>query len=256
MPGATLLQITELTVSYGGLTAVDSVSLEIAAGELVGLIGPNGAGKTTTIDAICGFTPHRGDVVLDGVDLSRSAPHERADAGLARTWQSIELFDDLTVRENLEVAARRARWTTVFLDVIRPRRSDPGVEAAVEALDRFGLGDIAGSFPRELSHGRQKLVGVARALAADPRVLLLDEPAAGLDSAESLDLGRRLREVIDHTGVGGLLVDHDTNLVFEVCDRIYALDFGRVVASGTPPEVRSNQAVIESYLGVSGTGHG
>lgn len=259
MSGDLLLACEDLTVVYGGITAIESVDLEIRSGELVGLIGPNGAGKTTTIDAICGFAPHRGFVTLRDVDLSDRPPHVRARAGIARTWQSVELFGDLSVRDNLVVASRRPRWQSLAAELFAPRRADAG-DAAVDALlEQLDLAEDATRRPQELSHGRQKLVGVARALVADPTILLLDEPAAGLDSNESVELGHRLRSVVDDRSdrLGALLVDHDTRLVFEVCDRIYALDFGSVIASGPPAEVRNHPRVVESYLGVAtGTGDG
>ena len=262
MAGAPLLMTSALTVSYGGLVAVSAVDLEIHAGELVGLIGPNGAGKTTTIDAICGFAPHRGRVSFLGRDLSNAPPYVRARTGIARTWQSIELFDDLTIRENCEVAAAPTGVRTLVRDIVAPRwgrRSSAPADSqrsVADALERLGIAEDADRLPSELSSGHQKLAGVARALAASPRLLLLDEPAAGLDSTESIALGRQLRAVIDHRQAGrepmaALLIDHDTRLVFDVCDRIYVLDFGAIIAFGTPDEIRSDPAVIEAYLGLS-----
>ncbi len=246
--GDSLLRTEGLRVNYGGVVAVDHVDLVIEPGELVGLIGPNGAGKTTTVDAISGFTPHSGRVLLGGADMTPRPAHERARAGLARTWQSVELFEDLSVRQHCEVAANRVGLRDLLADVIRPRRTSSD-KAVDEALTAMGLLDVADELASELPHGTQKLVGVARALAARPRVMLLDEPAAGLDSSESEEFGARLRGMVDG-GASALLIDHDTQLVMNVCDRIYVLDFGSLIAEGTSDEIRSDPRVIEAYLGV------
>lgn len=247
-----LLEARGLTVSYGGLHANDDIDLDCETGKLVGLIGPNGAGKTTFIDAITGFTPlSDGTVSFDGVDLGDKRPDKRADMGLVRTFQSLELFEDLTVRDNLLVAAEQPKWYSFLADIVLPGRGAEAFQRQVdEALEALGLTSLADAHPGDLSHGQRKLIGVARALAAKPKLLLLDEPAAGLDTQESQLLGRHLRGFLD-LGVSLFLIDHDMGLVLNVCDDIYVLDFGKVIAHGTPSEVRSNPAVISAYLGES-----
>lgn len=247
-----LLQTHALTVRYGGLAANDEIDLEVNTGALVGLIGPNGAGKTTFIDAITGFTAvSSGYVEFDGVDLTGLAPDRRAHLGLTRTFQSLELFEDLSVRDNLLVAAEKPPWYAFALDLLRVgRRGRADQDQVDHALATLGIADIADSLPSDLSHGQRKLVGVARALAARPKLLLLDEPAAGLDTAESQLLGTHLRAFLaDGTTI--FLIDHDMGLVLNVCDYIYVLDFGRIIAKGTPNEVRKDPAVIGAYLGQS-----
>jgi branched-chain amino acid transport system ATP-binding protein len=232
-----VLRTDALSVAYGGVRALVEADVRVGPGQVVGLIGPNGAGKTTFIDAVCGFTRATGRVWLNGEDVSGLSPHRRARAGLGRTWQAADLFDDLTVAENLAVAAR---------PTFRRRRDDAGDPAMV--LSRLGLDGAADHATTELSQGQRKLVGVARALVAEPAVLCLDEPAAGLDTDESRELGQRLRALAD-AGTAMLLVDHDMGLVLSVCDEVVVLDFGRVIARGTPGEVRADRTVIEAYLG-------
>ena len=245
--GTPLLAVDRLSVTFGGVRAVSELSFEVTSGNLVGLIGPNGAGKTTTIDALTGVVASDGSIRLDGVELRGRPPHERARLGLARTWQSLELFGDLDVRENLLVAAERPRRWSALADLVRPARSGPppSIAAAVELLE---LGDLLDAMPDELSLGQRKLVGVARALAAAPRLLLLDEPAAGLDTDESRAFGGRLQRIVEG-GTTVLLVDHDMGLVLTVCDEVHVLDFGRRIASGPPAAIRGDEAVIGAYLG-------
>ena len=246
----TLLEVRGLTVSYGGIRANDSIDLDCGEGRVVGLIGPNGAGKTTFIDAITGFARiSDGTVVFDGTDLSRSAPSARARLGLTRTFQSLELFEDLTVGDNLLASAERSHWWSILADVVRPRRRDAEVADRVAwALDTVGLGAVVDVMPDQLSHGQRKLVSIARALAARPKLLLLDEPAAGLDPAESRALGVLMRTVIDE-GISLFVIDHDMSLMLSVCDDLYVLDFGTIIAHGRPEEVRHDPAVIAAYLG-------
>jgi branched-chain amino acid transport system ATP-binding protein len=238
-----------VSVSFGGVRALREVDLRVEPGQLLGLIGPNGAGKTTFIDAISGFVSYRGTVLLDGRDLSGKAPHVRARRGLARTWQSIELFDDLTVRENVAVAAQHPSAWGALREVVWG--ASQHTEQVDTALQVFGLEGRGDAMPSELSQAERKLVGVARALAASPRLLCLDEPAAGLDTLESETLGRHLREIADR-GTATLLVDHDMGLVLSISDYVVVLEFGEVIAHGTPDAVRRDPSVISAYLGRAG----
>jgi len=246
-----VLDATGISVSFGGVHAVVDVDLDVREGQLVGLIGPNGAGKTTFIDAISGFVRCRGRVELDGRDLSGRSPHVRARLGLARTWQSIELFDDLSVRENLGVASYRPSLRSTVWEVLStPVRRTAAADAALELL---GLESLADAMPSELSQAQRKRVGVARALAAEPRLICLDEPAAGLDATESSELAEHLRQVVD-AGTSMLLVDHDMGLVLGISDHVVVLAFGKVIASGAPEVVRRDARVIEAYLGSAAAG--
>jgi branched-chain amino acid transport system ATP-binding protein len=242
------LSTRQLTVRYGGVVANSDISLDVAPGQVVGLIGPNGAGKTTFVDAVTGFTPCTGEVWLGGRRIDRLAPHRRRAIGLTRTWQSGELFGNLTVAENILVAARPGGLRSVWRDVFA--RADASSRALVgRALAAVGLDDIAGLLARDLTLAQQKLVGVARALAGACELLLLDEPAAGLDSHESLEFANRVRGIAAQ-GPGILLIDHDMSLVLGVCDVVYVLEFGRLIFSGKPNEARTDPAVIAAYLGV------
>jgi ABC-type branched-subunit amino acid transport system ATPase component/ABC-type branched-subunit amino acid transport system permease subunit len=248
-PGPVVLDARDISVSYGGIKAVTEVSLEVRAQQIVGLIGPNGAGKTTFIDALTGFVASQGVVRLSDEDVTGLGPHRRSARGLVRTWQSLELFDELSVRQNLLVGVERTSLRSVALDLVRPSRRllADRVDWALEVLQ---LTDVADARPSELSLGRQKLVGVARAVAMDPAVVLLDEPAAGLDSTESRVFGDRLRAVAA-AGVAVLLVDHDMGLVLDACDDLYVIEFGGLIAHGPPAEVVRDARVVEAYLGSS-----
>ncbi len=231
------LSVQGMVVRYGGVTAVDDVSFDVGRGLIVGLIGPNGAGKTTLIDAVCGFIRARGQVSLSGRSLDGLKPFERARAGLARTFQAIELWDDLSVHENVTAGAAAASQRVAS-------------DAVERTLALLGLNEVRDRPPAELSQGQRQLVSIARALVGRPEVLLLDEPAGGLDSSESRWLGDRLRDVRD-SGVTILIVDHDMQLVLNLCDRIEVLNFGRLIASGSPSSIRADRTVADAYLGAT-----
>src|SRR3954447_26523761 len=243
-----LLHVDALRVTYGGVTPVDDVDLAVPEGKVVGLIGPNGAGKTSIIDALTGYhTPAAGRVTFEGQDITSLRAHLRARRGLVRTFQSVELFDDLTVEENLLVASERTGVLRALRDLLLPIGAHPRDDVDW-ALDLCAPPAAPGRSPRELSHGRRKLVGVARALAQRPRLVLMDEPAAGLDTDESIVLGDHLK-ALPNEGVTVLLVDHDMGLVLSVCDEVVVLDFGQVIARGTPEQIRNDEAVVAAYLG-------
>jgi ABC-type branched-subunit amino acid transport system ATPase component/ABC-type branched-subunit amino acid transport system permease subunit len=229
-----IVTLEDVGVRYGGVVAVQSVSFEVPSGSIVGLIGPNGAGKTTLIDAISGFAPYSGSVLLDGTKLDGLKPHQRVRHGLSRTFQAIELYDDLSVVENVMVGAAGART-----------RSTENFERIFDVL---GLQPMRETAAGDLSQGQRQLVSIARVLVANPKILLLDEPAAGLDTTESAWLADRLREVRS-SGVTILLVDHDMGFVLGLCDSVNVLDFGEIIASGTPSEIRTDRRVTDAYLG-------
>ena len=242
-----LLEVHDITVKHGGLVALDEVSLTADAGANVGLIGPNGAGKTTFIDTLTGFTPaHRGRVSFAGTDITSASPHARSRAGLVRTFQSLELFDDLSVRDNLLVAAHTPTLWSTLTDALWPKSHDSSETRRV--LELLDLGDVADRLPTELSNGQRHIVALGRAIVSSPQLVLLDEPAAGLDPSETAALAELLRR-LPAAGTTVLVVDHDMALIMGVCDTVHVLDFGRLVASGTPAEIRRDPTVIAAYLG-------
>jgi branched-chain amino acid transport system ATP-binding protein len=240
---APLLDIDTISISFGGLLALDRASVEVEAGRVTGLIGPNGAGKTTLFNIITGLQqPTSGRVRLDGADVTRAKRHIRARMGIARTFQRLEPFGSLTARENVLVALEmRRRWATERYDC---------VAVADELLEQVGISAVADRKVDSLPTGTARLVELARALGTAPRVLLLDEPSSGLDGDETETLGRLLLELAD-TGLAILLVEHDMSFVMGTCAYINVLDFGRIIARGSPNEIQVDPEVQRAYLGTT-----
>jgi ABC-type branched-subunit amino acid transport system ATPase component/branched-subunit amino acid ABC-type transport system permease component len=244
-----VLSVDGLTVRFGGVVALDGVSLRVEPGQILGLIGPNGAGKTTLIDAVTGFSrASSGEVSINDEVVRARSPRRRVQLGIGRTFQNLELFEDMTVADNLRAACERRDWVAYLSDLVRPGAA-PLPAAALEAVRSFQLGDDLERRPGELAFGKRRLLAIARTTAARPSILLLDEPAAGLDDDETNELGDLLRHLADDWGISVVLVEHDMGLVMRVCDRIVVLDFGTKIAEGTPEEVRRDDRVIAAYLG-------
>ncbi|HWE11142.1 MAG TPA: ABC transporter ATP-binding protein [Solirubrobacteraceae bacterium] len=247
-----VLAVDEISVSFGGITALDGVSMSVSKGEVLGVIGPNGAGKTTLFNVICGFVkPSSGTLSWHGKPLTRVRPHRLADLGIARTLQGVGLFAQLTVVDNVMVGAERFRRTGVAGALVALPRVDRDERAlrerAYAALERLGCTDVAGRLPAELPYAVQKRVALARALVSDPELLLLDEPAGGLDAGELSALAETITTL--GSSIAVMLVDHHMDVVTSVCDRVVVLDFGRVIAAGEPAVVRADPRVLEAYLG-------
>jgi branched-chain amino acid transport system ATP-binding protein len=247
-----LLEATEITKTFAGITALDQVSLDVQPGEIVGLIGPNGAGKTTFFNCLLGMLkPDQGSVRFDGRDLTRVPTHRRARLGIGRTFQRIELFTEMTPREHLLVAERVRRGDgSLWKDLLgRGRPKADELERVEETIALLGLDDVADRPIEALSLGRGRIVEVGRALMIQPSLLLLDEPSSGLDHHETIELAEKLREVNAKRGAAILLVEHDVEMVRSLVSRVFVLDFGTLIASGPTDEVFAESAVRRAYLG-------
>ncbi len=250
-----ILRIDSLSRSFGGIRAIDEVSFDIEKGKVTAIIGPNGAGKTTLFSVVCGFlAPHRGRVELEGSDITGLPPYRIAAAGIVRTFQLVRLFKEMSLRENVMVGGHLATKGGLWSALLRPgwyrKEQRELARTADENLSMVGLGSLAHARASTLTYGQQRRLEIARALAARPRLLLLDEPAAGLSASESRELLGIIRSVTQ-AGTSVMLIDHDMSLVMDVADKIVVLDFGKKICEGTPEIVRQDAQVLHAYLGKS-----
>ncbi|HGF1448932.1 ABC transporter ATP-binding protein [Streptococcus suis] len=249
-----LLDVKKLTKNFGGLTAVGDVTMELHAGELVGLIGPNGAGKTTLFNLLTGvYEPSQGTITLDGTVLNGKAPSKIASLGLGRTFQNIRLFKNMTVLENVLIGLGNHGKAEVLASFFRLpafyKNEEELKERAIELLKIFDLDGDADTLAKNLPYGQQRRLEIVRALATEPKILFLDEPAAGMNPQETAELTQLIRKIKEEFNITIMLIEHDMSLVMEVTERIYVLEYGRLIAHGTPEEIRTNKRVIEAYLG-------
>jgi branched-chain amino acid transport system ATP-binding protein len=250
-----LLEVKDLVVKFGGVTALNKVNLHVSEGEVAALIGPNGAGKTTVFNIVTGYyTPVSGDVLVDGNSVVGKRPYKIARAGLARTFQNIRLFGEMTALENVATAAdamNKSGLLGSLVGIPRSRHDEArSMEKAHELLTFIGLDHRAEQLAKNLPYGDQRRLEIARALALEPKVLLLDEPAAGFNPQEKVELGNLILKIRDN-GNAVLLIEHDMSLVMKISDRVSVLDFGQKIAEGTPKEIQNDQRVIDAYLGVA-----
>jgi branched-chain amino acid transport system ATP-binding protein len=249
-----LLQLDKVTKSFGGLTAVSGVDMAIENMELVGLIGPNGAGKTTVFNLITGvYEPTSGGVLFNGKRTNGMKPYDVTKLGMARTFQNIRLFQNLSVVDNVKIGYHLHTKSNLVTSVLRlpffAKEEREVTRTAMELLERFELLDRADELAKNLPYGEQRRLEIARALAAQPKLLLLDEPAAGMNPQETHELLGLIRWVRDNFKISVLLIEHDMSLVMQLCERIYVLDYGVAIACGTPDEIKHNPRVVEAYLG-------
>mgnify|MGYP005881810361 CR=1 FL=1 len=251
---STLLDVKDLSISFGGLHAVDDFNISIKKGQLYGLIGPNGAGKTTVFNLLTGvYKPDEGKILLDGVDITGKNTIEINKEGIARTFQNIRLFTDMTVLDNVKVGMHNQIKCNFFSSMfhlpsyyVAERKAN---QRAMELLDFMGLADLADQKAGSLPYGVQRRLEIVRALATNPSIILLDEPAAGMNPSETTELMHQIRRIRDTFHIAIFLIEHDMNLVMNVCETIAVLNYGRLIAKGTPEEIRQNPTVIEAYLG-------